>query len=185
MLKKKNLWKPLNKKMCELEFISIENAASPLCGYLLAKFIIFCIFISFFVLYVLCSSDTDPALALKLFVMAVAFELIGVLVGIFYIIFAVVFCLDMICCILVACCCCCIYPLVNHATQRRQIYADVQREFAATWLVGVALEELFYLVVVSRRVAAEGVVPPRRRRVIVLEAARDLAVTMRCALSVI
>jgi hypothetical protein len=171
--------------MCELEFISIENAASSLCGYLLAKVIIFCIFISIFALYVLCTSDADPALALKLFVLAVAFELIGLLVVGFYVVFAVVFCVDMLCCIMVACCCCCIYPLVNHAARRRQVYPDVQREFAATWMVGVALEELFYLVIVSRRVAAEGIAPPRRRRVIVLEAARDLAVTMRCALSVI
>ena len=43
--------------MCELEFISIPGAGTSLCGYLLAKLIIFCIFISLDFVYLCCAYD--------------------------------------------------------------------------------------------------------------------------------
>ena len=175
--------------MCELEFIAIDGAGSSLCGYLLAKFIIFCIFIALDFLYVICACNPEPVISAQLFVMAVAFELVGVIIGLFYLVFAFVFCLDMILSVVLLCCCCCVFPLVNHAAQRRRIHLDMHREFVATWLMGIACAELYFILFTSRRVAVADLPvaerAPRRPLMIVLDAARQLTGTARCVMNIV
>ena len=175
--------------MCELEFIAIDGAGSSLCGYLLAKFIIFCVFAFFDVAYLVCATEPDLIIAAQLFVMAVAFELIAVLIGLFYLVFAIVIFVDVFCSVFIVCCCCCVFPLVNHAARRRRIYLDMQREFAASWLVGLACAELYFIFFTSRRVAVEDLMPTvgqnPRRLVVVLDAARQLTGTARCVMNIV
>ena len=109
------------------------------------------------------------------------------LIGLMYIGFAIVIFVDVFCSVFILCCCCCIFPLVNHAAQRRRIYLDMQQEFAASWLVGLACAELYFIFFTSRRVAVADMpaVSNPRRLAVVVDSVRQLTGTARCVMNIV
>ena len=136
----------MNKKgpppMCAIEFIVFpEDVPFGICQYLLARFILFC----FFGGLALCGSICDvrnTECLLKLWVLALGLEVLGVLVALCYLGIAVIIVTELLCSLLMCGCCCCIFPLVQRAIRRRNIDVSLDSVLVSTNIVAIACNEV-------------------------------------------
>lgn len=126
--------------MCTAAFIAL-NCEPWVCDYLLAKFIIFCVFSGLGVCNLLATDNGDHSRTAQLFAMAIAFELAVLLLAAVYLVVAVAVGTEVLCTLIVCGCFCCVMPLVYRA-QARGAYTETGRqEFMSTIIVAVACAE--------------------------------------------
>ena len=96
-----------------------SDLSAPLCDYLLAKLILFCIFGGWAALYALTADPSPRADVLgRLCFTAVAFEAVALLVALFYVVGAVVIVVEAASSALLCACCCLTIPLLTRAEAR-------------------------------------------------------------------
>lgn len=123
------------------------DLAAPLCDYLLAKLILFCIFGGTAILYALAADPAPrPDVLRRLCFTAVAFEAVALVVALFYVAGAVVIAVELASSTLLCACCCLTVPLL-HRAHARGVVCDNDM---STVLLGVAVAEFWHLAVVSR-----------------------------------
>ena len=130
--------------MCVIEFIVLpSDVPFGVCQYLLARFILFCFFGGLALCGCVCDTETrDSACWLKLWLLAMGIELLGVAVALAYVAFALIIATEIICTVLLLVCFCCIFPLVNRSIRRRNIELPMDHVLMSTSIVLIACDEM-------------------------------------------
>ena len=137
--------------MCVLTIVDLPNAPFQVCQYVLARFIIFCVFSGLSILYVACVPNPNGLVVGKLMTVALGLEVCGLLVAAFYVGCAFLYMLEVFCTALVFLCCCAVCPLVHRAERQNRFTLDSDNFLVATTLVAVACREVFVLCCAPKR----------------------------------
>ena len=127
--------------MCTIEFITLpSDVPFGVCQYLLARFVIFCVCGGVAIIVSLCDTEQrDCQCALKLWVLALGLELVGVVLALAYVALSVIILTEFLCAVITVACCCCVIPLANRAARRRGILLD--QHCISTAIVAAACSE--------------------------------------------
>ena len=173
--------------MCNTSFITLDDQPDQTCDYLLAKFIIFCVFMGMTMLYVLCSAVVDGMIVMYMLVIAFAFELVAFACAMFYLVVGLYFVGDFLCFLITCLCCCIVCPLVERAQVNNRADRYVHREFMAIWMVGTACAELMFMFRASERVVPVGgdLRPDELPPVRLMDVIKQSSDTVRCVVNIV
>jgi hypothetical protein len=145
--------------MCSISFIEIASSPSPVCEYLLAKFIIFVIVMAG-TTCIACSFQPGRLLLVQLLVVAIAFEAIAMTGLLVLVITIVMLIVEMLCSMLILLCFGCISALVRRAEEHgrfpfsyprfrlyfyRHAYQSSENFMATIMVVAAGREALLWL----------------------------------------
>ena len=127
--------------MCAIEFITLpSDVPVGVCEYLLARFVIFCICAGVAMIISVCDPEQrDCQCVLKLWVLALGLELLGLVIALAYVALSVIILTELLCTVITLACCCCVIPLANRAMRRRGILLD--HHCISTAIVAAACSE--------------------------------------------
>ena len=135
--------------MCTLTFIDLPGADQGVCDYLLAKFIIFCVFGGVALLYSLLGDPINPNLFCQLIFTAVAFEVVALLVGMLYLAGVIILATEILSFLFVCGCCWLTIPLTNRAIARGTFDGNMDYSCVFTILTGVVCNECIHIMLAS------------------------------------
>jgi len=136
--------------MCTLTFIDLPGADQCVCDYLLAKFIIFCVFGGAALLYSLLGDAINhPILLYQLIFTAVAFEVVALLVGMLYLAGVIILATEILSFLFVCGCCWLTIPLTNRAIARGTFDGNTDYSCVFTILTGVVCNECMHIMLAS------------------------------------
>ena len=143
--------------MCTIEFITLaSDMPFGVCHYLLARFIIFCFFAGLAVIFGVCVTEPrDDACVIKLWVLALGLELMGLFIALAYATLAVIILTELVCAALSLVFCCCIFPLANRAASRRGVDIPMDHSLISIIIVAVACSEGFNICCGERGIVPE------------------------------
>ena len=126
--------------MCASGFISLHGFPYPVCDYLLAKFIIFCVMSGFAVCYyALASPGVDRAIMAWLCLAAVGFELLALLMALLYAAGAILVAVEVFSSVVLCGGFCLASPLIDRARARGAL-SDAGPFFSTVLLVTACVE---------------------------------------------
>ena len=127
--------------MCAIEFITLpSDVPFGVCQYLLARFVIFCFFAGVAMIVSVCDTEQrDYQCVVKLLILALGLELLGVVIALGYVALSVIILTELLCTVIILSCFCCVVPLANRAMRRRGIFVD--HHCISTAIVAAACSE--------------------------------------------
>ena len=127
--------------MCAIEFITLpSDVPFGVCQYLLARFVIFCFFAGVAMIVSVCDTEQrDYQCVVKLLILALGLELLGVVIALGYVALSVIILTELLCTVIILSCFCCVVPLANRAARRRGIFVD--HHCISTAIVAAACSE--------------------------------------------
>jgi hypothetical protein len=138
--------------MCSTSFVAIDGASPFFCEYLLAKFVVCCIFSGACACHICCVTEINWRLLYLFSVIAIAYEALVLSAFIGGLVIAVLVAMEMLSCVLFCFCFCFIMPLVERARERGSFPLYNQHtDFIATAMVCAAIREAFVLIFCPQR----------------------------------